>query len=208
MKKIEIIRNNIQNLYKNKEYTFQFLREKLKDADIDADTLRKSLHRLHDQGEITIKKRGTFLREESFEIFLFIYGSLKKGFDNHHIIEKATYISKAMTVDKFAMYKNKKGDYPYLVKNEHIDNINGEVYKINRKDLLRKIDEFEDSPNYYQREKIKIKTRSGIKTAYTYFSNSNMKIKNQKSMNEWKHPEKFDFNSYFDYIMNGSVNHA
>ena len=208
MRKIEVVKNNIQHLYKNKEYTFQFLRERLKDTDIDANTLRKSLHRLHDQGEITIKKRGVFLREESFEIYLFIYGSLKKGFDNHHIIEKATYISKAKTVNKFAMYKNRKGDYPYLVKNQHIDNINGEIYKINRKDLLIKIDKFEDSPNYYQREKIKIKTRSGIKTAYTYFYNSDMKIKNQNPMNEWKQSEKFDFNAYFDSVMNSNITHA
>lgn len=208
MKKIEIVKNNLQHLHRNKEYTFQFLRERLKDIDIDNSTLRKSLHRLHDQGEITIKRRGVFSREKSFGIYLFIYGSLKKGFDNHHIIEKATYISKAKTVNKFAMYKNKKGDYPYLVKDQHLDNINGELYRINRKDLLIKIDKFEDSPNYYQREKIKIKTRSGIKVAYTYFYNSDKKIENKKSMNEWKQSEKFDFNSYFDSIMKSSTIHA
>ena len=41
------------------------------------------------------------VKTENIDI-LFIYGSLKKGFDNHNLLSKgATYIGKAIPVDKY-----------------------------------------------------------------------------------------------------------
>ena len=57
----------------------------VKTKDISTDTLRKILHRLHDKGVITITGRGEFKRIKPFREMLFVYGSLKKGFDNHHL---------------------------------------------------------------------------------------------------------------------------
>lgn len=78
------------------------------------------------------------------------------------------------------MYKSDDGDYPYLVKNKPLYTILGEIYKIKRKDLMEKIDLFEGSPDYYLRESIHVKTRSGNKRVFTYFyiDKIHIKIKN------------------------------
>lgn len=83
---------------------------------ISIDTTRKILHRLHDNGFITIIDRGYFKREKTFNELLFVYGSLKKGFDNHSLLEKhAKRLGKAHTVKKFGMFEDSFGNYPYLI---------------------------------------------------------------------------------------------
>jgi len=82
-----------------------------------------------------------------------------------------------------------------------LNNISGELFKIKRKDLMLKIDIFEGSPDYYIKEAITVKTRSGNRRAFTYFyvdtKNHNKKI----PISEWKKPEKFDMDSYYKLIM-------
>ena len=202
MNKIQIVRNFINKLPKYTEYKFKFVRESLTSKDISVSTIRKYLHRLHDEGLITITGTSLFIKEDkNFEVDLFVYGSLKKGFDNNGILGKATYISKAVTVRKFALYKSDDGAYPYLVKNKSLNNISGELFKIKRKDLMLNIDIFEGSPDFYIKEAITVKTRSGNRRAFTYFyvdtKNHNKKI----PISEWKKPEKFDMDSYYKLIM-------
>ena len=155
MSKAQEIKNFIKKLPFHKEYTFKYVRENL--PHIATDTIRVTLHRLHDNGLITIENKGIFSKEDkNFEVYLFVYGSLKKGFQNEHILDKAKYISKAITVRKFSMYEARGGEYPYLLKDKPSNPIKGELYKIPRKDLLKKIDLFEGSPDYYTRESIVI----------------------------------------------------
>lgn len=136
--------------------------------DISIDTKRKILHRLHEDGLVTITKRGYFKREEEYRELLFVYGSLKKGFDNHDLIKKSTRrIGKAKTVRKFGMYEDSFGNYPYLTYLEK-NKIEGELYEIKRKELMDKIDVFEGAPDYYQREKILVKTHVGRQRAFVY----------------------------------------
>lgn len=83
---------------------------------VSKDTIRKYLHRLHERGSISIVQRGHFKRIEPFHELLFVYGSLKKGFDNNILLEKSTRrLGKASTVGKFAMFEDSFGNYPYLV---------------------------------------------------------------------------------------------
>ena len=103
MTKSEQVKKFIKKLPLHKDFTFKYVRESL--PDLSTDVVRVNLHRLHDNGTITIKDKGVFSREdEYFEVYLFVYGSLKKGFENEHLLDKAKYISKASTVRKFAMY--------------------------------------------------------------------------------------------------------
>lgn len=206
MRKSELIKKFIKKLPFHKDFTFKFVRENL--PDLSTDVIRINLHRLHDNGLITIKDRGIFSKEDDcFEVYLFVYGSLKKGFENEYILEKAKYISKAITVRKFAMYEANGGEYPYLLKDKPLNHIEGELYKIARKDLLKKIDIFEGSPDYYTRESIEIKSRSftNNKRAFTYFYINKKDHKKKQPITKWKKTKLFDIDTYFKSIMDGEI---
>ena len=158
----------------------------IKLKDVSKDTIRKYLHRLHDRGLISIEKRGYFKKIEPFNEFLFVYSSLKKGFDNHKLLQKYTKrVGKASTVGKFAMYEDSFGNYPYLVK-EPMTKVLGELYEIKRKELLDKIDEFEGAQEYYQRKKIKVKTHKGVNLAFVYIREDEETPKEQEPLKIWE----------------------
>ena len=84
-------------------------------------------------------------------MYLFVYGTLKRGFQNHHILEDSIFICDGITINKFIMYSN--GFYPMIVpekKSKYSGYVKGEIYKIKDK-LIKKIDEFEDVPEEYIR---------------------------------------------------------
>jgi len=153
---------------------------------ISTDTLRKVLHRLHDKGVITIVERGYFKKEEPFNELLFVYGSLKKGFDNHNLLNKyALRLGKAKTVNSFGMFEDTFGNYPYLT-DTRLNIIEGEIYQIRRKELMDKLDIFEGSPEYYERRKIKIKSHHGIQKAFVYIQPNTPVPKGKKSLRSWE----------------------
>jgi len=179
---IDKIERQINALPIDKIVPFSYIKLK----DVSKDTIRKYLHRLHDRGLISIEKRGYFKKIEPFNEFLFVYGSLKKGFDNHKLLQKyAKRVGKASTVGKFAMYEDSFGNYPYLVK-EPITKVMGELYEIKRKELLDKIDEFEGAPEYYQRKKIKVKTHKGVNLAFVYIREDEEIPKEQEPLKIWE----------------------
>ncbi|MEO1954424.1 MAG: gamma-glutamylcyclotransferase family protein [Campylobacterales bacterium] len=179
---IDKIERQINALPINKIVPFSYIKLK----DVSKDTIRKYLHRLHDRGLISIEKRGYFKKIEPFNEFLFVYGSLKKGFDNHKLLQKyAKRVGKASTVGKFAMYEDSFGNYPYLVK-EPVTKVIGELYEIKRKELLDKIDEFEGAPEYYQRKKIKVKTHKGVNLAFVYIREDEEIPKEQEPLKIWE----------------------
>lgn len=152
---------------------------------LSTDTKRKILHRLHDTGVITIVKRGYFKREEPFSELLFVYGSLKKGFDNHNLLgNSAKRLGKAHTVKKFSMYEDSFGNYPYIV-DEPYAKIKGELYQITRAELMQKIDEFEGAPDYYTRKKIEVKSHHGVKRAFVYIRPESEVSDEQEPLKEW-----------------------
>ena len=182
MSYIEKIHRAVQSLELNVVMPFSAI-----DVDsISIDTKRKILHRLHDTGIITIVKRGYFKREELFSELLFVYGSLKKGFDNHNLLNKyAKRLGKARTVKKFSMYEDSFGNYPYIV-DEPYSKIKGELYQITRAELMQKIDEFEGAPDYYIRKKIEVKSHHGVKRAYVYIRPTvDISDDKQEPLKEW-----------------------
>ncbi len=187
MSLIEKIERKIKTLEIDKVLPFSAV----KIDSISTDTTRKILHRLHDNGLITIISRGYFKREESFNELLFVYGSLKKGFDNHSLLGKyAKRLGKAQTVRKFGMFEDSFGNYPYLI-NSPYNKIKGELYQITRKDLLQKIDEFEGAPDYYQREKIEVKSHHGINRAFVYIQSDTKAPTDQDSLKEWSNNSNY-----------------
>ncbi len=179
---IDKIEQQINSLVIDEVVPFSYIKLK----DVSKDTIRKYLHRLHDRGLLSIEKRGYFKKIEPFNEFLFVYGSLKKGFDNHKLLDKyAKRIGKASTVGKFAMYEDSFGNYPYLVK-EPITKVLGELYEIKRKELLDKIDEFEGAPEYYKRKKIKVKTHKGVNLAFVYLRKDEEIPSEQEPLKVWE----------------------
>ena len=152
---------------------------------LSTDTKRKILHRLHDAGIITIVNRGYFKREEPFSALLFVYGSLKKGFDNHSLLSKyAKRLGKAYTIKKFAMFEDSFGNYPYII-DTPVSRIKGELYQITRAELMQKIDEFEGVPDYYERKRIEVKSHHGVKRAFVYMRPDAVLPTDQKPLQEW-----------------------
>lgn len=101
---------------------------------------------------------------------IFVYGSLKKGFHNHHILDKADFLGKGETVERYPMFEVEKEEYPYLLDIFHYgaENIVGEVYEVDEK-LLKRIDYFEGVPEYYFRKTIQIKLEGLVVDAEVYF---------------------------------------
>ena len=181
MSYIEQIQRKIKSL--DTEVTLPFSAVKL--DSISTDTTRKILHRLHDNGVITIVSKGHFKKEESFNELLFVYGSLKKGFDNHNLLNKyAKRLGKAHTVKKFAMFEDSFGNYPYLIDAPHTK-IQGELYKITRAELMERIDEFEGAPDYYTRKRIEVKSHHGVQRAFVYIREDSDIPTNQQALREW-----------------------
>ena len=201
----EKIKRKLSKYPNDKAISFKELRSEL-GADINVDSLRKALHRLHRQGVITINSRGQFKKEDPFKIYLFVYGSLKKGFQNNDILSEANYISKAKTTSKFAMYKERGKDYPYMIRDSSTgQEIDGELYEITRKDVLDKIDIFEGAPDYFKRTNLVVNTRSREVKAKTYILSTPRVPSDQIPLKSWTQNSiklNIDFDAYFASVLN------
>jgi len=196
MKIIQKIEHQIDSLTYDKEVPFSYISL----DNVSKDTIRKYLHRLHERGIISIEKRGHFKKIKPFSELLFVYGSLKKGFDNHQLLTKYTKrIGKASTVGRFAMYEDSFGNYPYLVR-KPITKVWGELYEIKRKELLESIDRFEGSPELYKRVKIKVKTHKGIHLAYTYIRENVSIPQGQKPLKIWMNNTDYKLKKFDEFL--------
>lgn len=196
MSYIEKIERKIKSLHSDDVVPFS----EAKVDGVSVDTLRKVLHRLHDKGTISIVKRGYFKKEEPFSELLFVYGSLKKGFDNHNLLSKYTKrLGRALTIKKFGMFEDGFGNYPYLVPMPHA-RIHGELYEITRRELMNKIDEFEGVPEYYERKKIEVKSHHGVQRAFVYIQPNTEAPVDQEPLNEWTDNTAYKVKRLDDYL--------
>lgn len=101
--------------------------------------------------------------------FLFVYGTLKEGYSNNHILDDSKKIGEAITKNKYAMYSN--GYFPYLVDNEENINIKGELYEINERTLQR-CDRLEGYPRFYDRKLIDVLVKNKTYKAWCYINNN------------------------------------
>lgn len=181
------IRDKVERKIKTLPFETVFNFSDAKVEGISTDTLRKTLHRLHGKGIISIVGRGQFQRIEPFKELIFVYGSLKQGFDNHDVLDKrfSKRLGKAKTVKRFGMFEDSFGNYPYLI-DKPITKIEGELYEIYRSELLDRLDKFEGSPDYYQRKRIEVKSHHGTKRAFVYIQSKAAVPKDQKPLKVWK----------------------
>ncbi len=93
------------------------------------------------------------------KVAVFVYGTLKKGFSNHHYLANgnATFVGKGVTKKRFALYAD---IFPYVTPREAVCHIHGEVYLVDKKTLER-LDGLEEHPHWYKREKTWITLEDG-----------------------------------------------
>jgi len=90
-------------------------------------------------------------------MLVFIYGTLKKDMNNHHILEQvdAEFISPVKTILKYPMFKL-NDPFPYLQNNPGFGMIvRGELWEIEDKHK-DKLDQFEGVPSLYINGKIDV----------------------------------------------------
>lgn len=94
-------------------------------------------------------------------IFVFVYGTLRKTGRYHHLLKNADYIATTQTSPLFTLVN--VGTFPGLIKSGTTA-VTGEVYTVTQ-EMLMALDVLEDVPKLYAREQITC--INGI-TAWTY----------------------------------------
>jgi|TARA_R100000664_G_scaffold1987_1_gene5106 gamma-glutamylaminecyclotransferase len=97
--------------------------------------------------------------------YVFVYGTLKKGFGNSFLLKDSCFISEAETVNKYALYER---GIPFVIKHQNDTKIKGEVYKVDSYTLYQ-LDILEGHPNAYKRELVEIKIQDYHIKAWLYF---------------------------------------
>lgn len=99
-------------------------------------------------------------------IKVFVYGTLKKGFANHYLMQDgrngmARFITIGHTKDVFPLVVGTDASIPFMlpVKNQG-KQVHGEIYEVD-KNVLSKLDDLEDHPTWYKRSKCDIVTTKG-----------------------------------------------
>ena len=92
---------------------------------------------------------------------LFVYGTLKRGHGNHHIIRNAEYVGDFVTESKFGLVS--MGEFPGMVDckepSEEGCNIKGELFFVDDA-MLEYCDRLEGVPHFYRREAITVRSES------------------------------------------------
>jgi len=94
---------------------------------------------------------------------VFVYGTLKKGFGNHHFLEAAYFMGTASVPGILLSL----GGFPGLILEENGWNVKGEVWRINKELDLPALDRLEGHPSHYTRKEITIQGY-GLVSTYEY----------------------------------------
>jgi len=96
------------------------------------------------------KALATENKSESLTM-VFVYGTLKKGFGNHHLLSKSLYHGDYSTAPSHKMVS--LGGFPGVVFGKGTAAIKGEVYEV-ADDVLDRLDRLEGYPSFYDRKSI------------------------------------------------------
>lgn len=122
--------------------------------------------------------------------YIFVYGTLKRGFANSHLLERATYIGSFHTTTKYPLVVGGKYFSPYLLDVPNTGNrVKGEVYAVD--DLtLADLDHLEQVGINYTRRVEKVVSctdRSVVVNAFAYFKGNDIeKLINAKFLEDYQ----------------------
>jgi gamma-glutamylaminecyclotransferase len=105
-------------------------------------------------------------------MLLFVYGSLRRGFPNHYILENSVYIGEFSTTDGYIMIGTRSKVFPYIIKDSIVDDatptqIVGELYDV-EPNTINRIDELEGHPHTYNRQLITVTNNTDVFESYIY----------------------------------------
>jgi len=103
------------------------------------------------------------VKKQADETDVFVYGTLKRGYGNHHHLEKATFLGDAHVRGVLIQL----GAFPGLLIEENGWRIKGEVWRINIHKELPTIDRLEGVPTLYQRKEVETEEFGTVQT-YEY----------------------------------------
>ncbi|MBF4246222.1 gamma-glutamylcyclotransferase [Vibrio anguillarum] len=106
-------------------------------------------------------------RDSHMQHLVFVYGTLRRGESNAHLLEKSEMLGSFYTPADYALYD--LGPYPGLTQGQQ--SIAGEVYRVDEQ-TLAKLDILEDIPIEYRRETIE--TPFGRAWIYLYQDHSRL----------------------------------
>lgn len=98
-------------------------------------------------------------------MYIFVYGTLKSGLRNHHLLSTSRFIKKTKTKPYYKMYSC--GSYPCIVECKSGVAVEGEVYEIDE-NTLRHLDRLEGVPYLYDKDAIMLEDFHPMTTAYFY----------------------------------------
>lgn len=117
---------------------------------------------------------------------VFVYGSLKKGFGNHRLLEKAISHGKGTISGRIYSL----GSYPGL-KEAVDDKVHGELYEVNDATLAA-LDRLEGHPRMYERKEVAVylpgdpeQMDDDATVAWTYFYNGSVDNRHYIRSGEW-----------------------
>ena len=123
------------------------------------------------------------------DLYIFTYGTLKRGFVNNYFLDDAIFISTAITVEKYQMYPCINKSFPFLIKSEKVQQIRGEVFKTSSSELLDVLDFLEGYPNLYIKKIIDVELENkDIVKALVYVKNEDTNLNSvdyTTPLNEW-----------------------
>jgi len=117
-------------------------------------------------------------------MILFVYGTLKKGFENHHFLDGAKFLGETSTIEKYPMVNIVKA-YPYLINEKGKGKfVKGEAYVIDIQ-ILSRLDLLEGYPDHYDRANITLLVGDATLEAITYFVNQKIDLSKYELLEEF-----------------------
>jgi len=114
---------------------------------------------------------------------VFVYGTLRNGHSNHHLLKEAYCYGIGSTENCFAMYLI--SGYPYVTSSEPRYPIVGELYAVDD-DTLHTLDRMEGHPRYYERRETTVVVGDGRHVAWMYFRDPQGLLMQHGDFNEAK----------------------
>lgn len=97
---------------------------------------------------------------------VFVYGTLRRGYVNHPRLRGAQDLGPARTSQAYALYLD---DFPYLLEEQAVKAITGELYAVSAAGLAL-LDQLEEHPDWYERRRRPVIDSAGqVRQAWIYF---------------------------------------